>query len=385
MKHVNIEKYSETIKKIQLTDKERKLITNLLLEMSQLNQRLENIVEISKNALLIPLLLLEGESTSLIEGTRSIFEDFSYDIEEMNNIPQWETRNLICLYEKYLLDEYYFQHFHLSLGMIQNMHIDLFKYDLNSKFKMIFDPSKRIEQVKPGKILSNDNKPNFIGCSNDINKANLILLKPSLKEEFLKDLLSTIDNQLKEDSLLIEHLIISHPIFEAIHPFVDGNGRLGRLLLNILFRKMYKGIKIPLFLSEEIYNQKEIYKEKLFNVQSNNDSKSWSEWITFFIDILINAKNKLSYRITKIIKLIEKVNQTKAFSTEVRKNITETFFKYYKVNKNLTIKNLQRKFPHLSIQTLYKDFNLVTKILGVENIGHDYWVFNDLLKIIRLK
>ena len=88
-KYTNIEKFSETIKKISLTNKQRSLMDELLFEYGQIQAELSILLPgIDFGIFSLPLLNKEGESTSLIEGTRTLMENFSYDIEEMNNIPQ---------------------------------------------------------------------------------------------------------------------------------------------------------------------------------------------------------------------------------------------------------------------------------------------------------
>ena len=384
-KYVKIGKFSETIKKIRLTNNQNKLLDDLVFEIAEANVIFKKNIDVDQRIFLMPLLLLEGESSSLIEGIRSMYEDFAHDLEEINNIPQWETRNLINLYEKYLLHDYYSNQIEFSTSTIKTMHLDLFKFDPNSKFKMVFDTSSRINHVKPGRILKDDNKPNFIGNNNDIKEANLILLKPSLKEKYINDLSKTIETLVEKKELLWKHIIISHPIFEAIHPFVDGNGRLGRLILSILFKIKYESIKLPIYISEIFNENREIYKAKLLNVQLKNDYDAWNDWISYFIDCLIKTKRKLIYRITEIQKLWSKFENSKAMSTDIRKNLTALFFKYYKLNKNITIKKMTQKYPKVSLQTIYKDFDIVTKELDVKKESGSYFAFKGILKIIRAK
>ena len=170
--------------------------------------------------------------------------------------------------------DYYTDNFIFSSSSISNMHLDLFKYDPESKFKMVFDTSTRISSVAPGKILSDDAKPNFIGVTSNPAEANLILLKPSQKEEYLTDMMEYIGNSIKEKEFSIDSIVLMHPIFEAIHPFSDGNGRIGRLLMSISFKWFMPKLKLPIFLSEEFYKNDEKYKNILRDVQLNNDFDS---------------------------------------------------------------------------------------------------------------
>lgn len=80
-----------------------------------------------------------------------------------------------------------------------------------------------------------------------------------------------------------------HYCFEAIHPFRDGNGRIGRLLISIMIAE--KGIlKQPLlYLSSYIENNKKEYYELLLRVSQKSD---WISWIIFFLKgIITQAKD----------------------------------------------------------------------------------------------
>ena len=382
-KYTKIDKFSETLKKIRMTDAQQALVSTLLFEMKAVDEKLKTVIDIDNNVLLMPLLLLEGESSSLIEGTRTLVEDFAYDIEEMNNIPQWETRNLLSLYEAYIFENYYSDNFEFSQGAIERMHLDLFKYSERSKFKMIFDVSKRVEKVQPGKVQTGKDAWNFNGSSNKIEDAYLVFLDPSLKIEYLNDMMGALKNKVNNKELLISDLIISHPIFEAIHPFNDGNGRIGRLLLSLSFKILFKGIKFPIFLSEAFHERKEDYQELLRNVQLKNDYDSWNKWISFFIDSLIFVKRRMESRANALIKLWSNVNQTKAVKTEIRKEITSLFFKYFKLNKKYTIDKIKNEFPNVSVQTIYSDWNLVVKELSIETHSDGYCTFNSIEDILR--
>lgn len=238
----------------------------------------------------------------------------------------------------------------------------------------------------PGVILADDNKPNTIGPMKGIENASLIAVKPSLKKKYLDDLMSTLEKQIKDKSLLYDHIIISHPVFEAIHPFIDGNGRIGRFLLNLLLMKINQNLFYPLYMSEALAQDKEQYKERLLDVQLNNDYDSWNKWISYFIDAMIWTKDKMQYRSEKIISLWNETYNNKAISTPSRKYLHSLFFKYFKLNKKLTIKKMSLKFSKYSIQTIYKDWKSVTEVLNIKDTLDDgYYSFESLRKILRHK
>ena len=91
---------------------------------------------------------------------------------------------------------------------------------------------------------------------------------------------------------LIKTAII-HAQFESIHPFLDGNGRLGRILI-VLFLIQSKTITHPFFfVSEELEKEKARYYDMLNGVRGNNPN--WGDWILFFL----NACNRMAERINR--------------------------------------------------------------------------------------
>ena len=74
-----------------------------------------------------------------------------------------------------------------------------------------------------------------------------------------------------------------HVQFETIHPFMDGNGRLGRLLIPLIL--VQAGVlKEPLlYLSVFFKKYRQIYYERLQQVRISGD---WEEWLLFFVDAI---------------------------------------------------------------------------------------------------
>ncbi len=130
-------------------------------------------------------------------------------------------------------------------------------------------------------------------------------------------------------------MAISHYQFEAIHPFSDGNGRTGRILL-LLQLKLEQLLDIPaLFLSEYIIGQKDKYYEGLRTVTENND---WSKFILFMLDMVeITAIRGLD-RLELIIQLMETTGQEikEKLPKVYSKDLVEVIFKLpYTKRKNL--------------------------------------------------
>ncbi|MFL9828882.1 Fic family protein, partial [Rhodoplanes sp. SY1] len=87
---------------------------------------------------------------------------------------------------------------------------------------------------------------------------------------------------------LIDSALI-HYQFETIHPFADGNGRVGRMLIT-LHLHMRQAIRQPiLYLSPVFERRKDEYNDRLYNVSRFGQ---WTEWITFFLEVVTEACKK---------------------------------------------------------------------------------------------
>lgn len=111
---------------------------------------------------------------------------------------------------------------------------------------------------------------------------------------------------LEKDIDVIVQIAIAHYQFEAIHPFSDGNGRVGRLIVP-LFLYEKKVTKYPnIFVSEYLEEHREEYYSRLKNVSENNE---WQEWIEFFLDAVIVQTKKTHLLVEKIEKLHQELHK----------------------------------------------------------------------------
>jgi Fic family protein len=121
----------------------------------------------------------------------------------------------------------------------------------------------------------------------------------------LLECLDNLEKYLYEDSQydpLVKAFIV-HYQFEAIHPFLDGNGRIGRLLLAILIKEWCALKNQWLYMSTFFDNNRDQYIDKLFTVSKEND---WNAWIEFCLSGVIQQANETQNRCDKLISLSNK-------------------------------------------------------------------------------
>ncbi|MBR1673674.1 MAG: Fic family protein [Eubacterium sp.] len=158
--------------------------------------------------------------------------------------------------------------------------------------------SKKIDNI--GKYKTRDN---YI-----VNSAgSIVFTPPSFMEtpKYMRELLYFMNNDKDGINPLIKAAII-HSQFESIHPFEDGNGRVGRLLVSLYLYKA-QVINFPFFyLSEAISQDKAVYYKKL----TDSREKNYDDWIKFFLQkCIVQAKNLIEY-IDSLNKLYEKTKIT---------------------------------------------------------------------------
>ena len=113
-------------------------------------------------------------------------------------------------------------------------------------------------------------------------------------------------------------MALMHYQFEAIHPFSDGNGRTGRILL-LLYLKLEKLLDTPaIYLSEYIIKNKADYYVKLRNVTENED---WEAWILYMLEMIEYTANKGLQRLKDVTHLMH------TMAEEIKANLPKVYSK----------------------------------------------------------
>jgi Fic family protein len=144
---------------------------------------------------------------------------------------------------------------------------------------------------------------NWIGGSQrDITKARFVPPPPRESMQAMSDLEKFINDDTRKKIQPLIFLALVHYQFEAIHPFPDGNGRVGRILIPLILHA--KGI-LPqplLYMSQYFEDRKDEYVDLMYNVSKTG---SWLPWIIFFLEGVISSTQLATETISALLDLSE--------------------------------------------------------------------------------
>lgn len=145
-----------------------------------------------------------------------------------------------------------------------------------------------------------------------------VIYTPPEGEDLLREKLANWERYIHEaeDTDPLIRLAVMHYQFEAIHPFVDGNGRTGRVL-NLLYLVDKGLLDIPvLYLSRHIIQNKPIYYRYLLEVTTLG---AWEQWVLFMLEAVKTTAQWTTNRIRSIRDLLERTAE------QMRQNIPKIY------------------------------------------------------------
>ncbi|MDD5251473.1 MAG: Fic family protein [Patescibacteria group bacterium] len=195
----------------------------------------------------------------------------------------------------------------------------------------------------------------YIGTAGaSIEEASYIPPPPQEIPKLFSDLEKYVNVGVERDELV--RIAVAHYQFEAIHPFLDGNGRIGRLLIALMLHEK-KLLSHPfVYLSEYFEANRQDYYALLRSVSERGN---WEEWISFFLRGLEMQARKTQETSRRIIALNEAM-KGKAFTVDSKYALE--FLDAMFVNPYFSSRTIGRLVKVKNAQTL---FNLIHKYLAV--------------------
>lgn len=232
--------------------------------LNQMSRLLHN-----PNLLMRPILAKEAESSSQLEGTQASIDDaYQIDITEQTKEKRDDAQE-IRNYEEAMLT---------GLEVLRKTKLGISEILIRETHKRLLH-GVRGKTKTPGKYRDDEVWIGNLGT----NKSQAKYLPPEAVQikQLMEELIKFINNR-KDVHPLIACGIMHHR-FEAIHPFKDGNGRVGRLLISLYL--IDQGLlKYPILYPSGFFEtNKDQYTSSLSKVDKNQD---WYQWFIFFLKAL---------------------------------------------------------------------------------------------------
>jgi Fic family protein len=258
--------------------------------------RLDGSIQTLPNPDLFVYMYMRKEAvlSSQIEGTQSSLHDVL--AAEANVQPPDQPRDVGEVVNYVAAMNHGLERLHqlpVSVRLIREIHAKLLK-------------DVRGHHLTPGETRQTQNWIGPSGCT--LNEAVFVPPPPNEVAGHLGDLERFLHSS--DDMPLLIKIGLAHAQFETVHPFLDGNGRVGRLLVTFLLCEQRVLSKPVLYLSHYFKQHREDYYGQL---QSVRDRGTWEQWLAFFLRGIIEVSEQATDTARRILTLRE----------EHRRKITE--------------------------------------------------------------
>jgi len=273
----------------------------------------------SPNLLIIPYLRKEAIMSTRIEGTRISMQEVLLSEAKEKEEKTKDAQEVIN----------YINTVNYALTKIENSPINL---ELIKEMHKVLMEDVRGDEKAPGEFRE---VQNWIGSElSKVSDANFVPPNPEAVPKLMEDLIEYLNTE-HNVSVLIRCALM-HYQFETIHPFCDGNGRIGRSLITVYLCKKKKIIKPLLYISEFFEKHRLEYNELLLRT---GQTGKFENWIKFFLKAVEVQSEDALVRAHKLLDLREayrKRVQREAQSSDIL-NIIDYLFS----NPFITVKKAQ--------------------------------------------
>lgn len=311
----------------------------------------------------------EAVLSSKIEGTQATLDEvLMFDAQDTKTEENEKERDYREIFNyRYAIK--YGKDLLKKKPLAENVIKDLHKILLNS----VRGQNKAPGQFRKSRV--------FIGpYGATIEEATFVPPEPQHITELFANLEKYIHSENVIDPLV--QVAIAHYQFEAIHPFMDGNGRVGRLLVPLLLYEKKVTTHPNIYISEFLETHRDIYYELLREV---SEKGNWIPWIKFFLEAVYEQTRNTLERVEKIEELYKRLKKR---MPEINSIYANTFLDAIFEKPTFTTNSIKKISKIANSQTLY---TVVDKFMELKIINdatphkqrNKIYVFSDLRKIIR--
>ena len=262
----------------------------------------------------------EAVTSSKIEGTQTNIEEALIDLTNVDpeRRDDWrEVNNYVQAMNQAIAE---LKTLPLSNRLIRNAHRTLLS-------------SVRGEHKSPGEFRTSQN---WIGGR---NLAEATFVPPF--QDLLPELMGDLELFLNNEDINIPHLIriaIAHYQFETIHPFLDGNGRIGRLLITLYL--VSRGVldQPLLYLSAYLERNKAQYYDRLMQVRETHDL---GQWLRFFLEGVAQTASEAGRTLQSMLTLKERIEKEQIVRMGRRTQTAMVFLHKLFAKPVVTIKDVE--------------------------------------------
>lgn len=308
--------------------------------------------------------LKEATTSSKIEGTVTTIDEALLPIEEID----FEKRDDWIEVQNYTEA--------MNFAILQLGKLPLCIRLIKDTHKILLKGA-RGKNKSPGETR---NSQVWIGSS---TPQTAVFVPPSVNE--LSELLGDLEKFLNNEELNIPTLIkaaMAHYQFETIHPFLDGNGRIGRLLITLFLMSKKLLDKPVLYLSDYFERNRTYYYDSLNSVRVNDDME---QWLKFFLLGIVDTSRRSKTTLENIVKLKLEYETKLAILGKRAPTARQLLLLLYS-NPIVNYKFVQQKLEltHPTVNKLLTDFQkigILQEITGQER--NRLFAFTDYIALFK--
>ncbi len=342
-------------------------ILHLLSEADRALGRLDGITSVLPNPDLFVGMYVRQEAvlSSQIEGTQSTLEDvLQFEVETAGEAVPKDVGEVVNYVRAMRFGLERLSELPLSLRLIRETHADLLH-------------DARGSNRDPGEFRRTQNWIGPAGC----NLMTATFVPPPVPE--MQEALGQLESFLHFEGPMpvLIHCGLAHAQFETIHPFLDGNGRVGRLLITFLLCQR-KVLQRPLlYLSLYLKRHRSQYYDRLMAIRVDGD---WEGWLKFFLRGVAEVSQSATDTARKILELRESGRDIlKRFrKSALVQRLFDYLFEQPIFNIRMAEKQLECSFAKANqLVVQFEELGLLKEMTGWQrNRKYKFWPYLDLFE-----